>query len=1325
MKNALVDIIEGATNLNIGLMRFNGSYGGGPILYPVTDIDTEACFGGDCGNVPELNRVNSLNDDAEEDLGNGNVSLDGLTLSMGSPTHLTTNQRVAFRFDKLSVPSGATITSARLEFTADKDSNVKSDFTLAAEDVDDSAPFTISNGDLSDRKSAAITAPWSPGNWNADQIYNSPDITAVLQQIINRDGWCGGNALTILVDGNGRRDAKSARNDTNRAPALRLTYDSTSIPADKGCSAKKVVAQIKQKNDDAEQRLSNGSVELNSTDLELPRDGKREQFIGLRFQNLAIPKDSVITSASIEFEIDEYKTGNTSMDIWGEANDSPVSFTTKNSNISNRARTSARVPWVNPPEPGKNAKLYSPDLTPIVQEIVKRAGWVSGNSMAFLIRHASGNKRRTVESFDGEPSNAPTLIVEYKSSGQTRLTVRDVLVEEVENLRIEGFTPILDVMYEGSRYLRGEPVEFGTSRGKVFDGEDYRHQYHRVSHPASYTDGTLSRPTSCTAENNDDWNCRLEQILDTPKYISPMNSSCQSNHLILLSDGQPNRQASVSRVKALTGVSACEKSGNRACITELAEWLAKTDHSSGLSGTQNITTYTIGFGRATGLGFLEDVSSAGLGRHFEAVTSEELQQAFKSILSDVLDTSTTFVAPGATVNQFNRLTHRNDIYFSLFRPRENPVWDGNLKKYMLHTNDDRSVDIVDASGDPAIDETSGFFSSGSQSLWSDVVDGNEVYRGGAASEIELDRPTTGERKVYTYTGAADPNGVDLTADVNRLHEGNTDLTKTMLGINGKSNDYRTDLIRWARGLDVLDSDNDDEVDDVRKHMGDPMHSRPLIVNYNAGSNVIDSTIYVATNEGFLHAIDHEEGEEVFTFIPQELLSNLDNFFVNSSTTPHPYGLDGQQSLWHDDKNGNNLIDSDEDAFLYVGMRRGGNNYYAINITDRNSPKLMWSIKGGPDGTAGFEELAQSWSIANVTRIKSGSDSHRPVIIFGAGYDTNQDDDPLLATRPRREDNQGRGIFVVDARTGERIWSVSSTSGLSNHTTLSDMIYSVPSDIRVIDVDLDGTADQLYFGDMGGQVWRLDFEKNNVGGKLIYGGVIADFSGSEAGDARRFYYEPDIALTSRAGKRFLSLSIGSGWRAHPLDEVVNDKFYSIRMPLTFVRPAENEYGKLDTSGGYSPVTESDLLDITNNPHPLESDVFAHHGWMLDLPSDGEKVLGDALTVNNQVVFTTYQPDLDVGICDTAAGGGNVYVMDIFDGSPTIDFSENSEDGNRDNFIEADRSMPLSHGGIPPEPSALITEAGVPVVAAGTQLIPDIEFDNLTQRTWWQEATSEEE
>ena len=107
-----------------------------------------------------------------------------------------------------------------------------------------------------------------------------------------------------------------------------------------------------------------------------------------------------------------------------------------------------------------------------------------------------------------------------------------------------------------------------------------------------------------------------------------------------------------------------------------------------------------------------------------------------------------------------------------------------------------------------------------------------------------------------------------------------------------------------------------------------------------------------------------------------------------------------------------------------------------------------------------------------------------MLIFGGGYDTNQDDDPALATRPRRVDNVGRGIFVVDVESGDLIWSVSPSDGPANHTKLDEMQYSIPSDLRVIDLDLDGNVDQMYVGDMGGQIWRFDFDYQRTSGKLI-------------------------------------------------------------------------------------------------------------------------------------------------------------------------------------------------------------------------------------------------
>ena len=91
-------------------------------------------------------------------------------------------------------------------------------------------------------------------------------------------------------------------------------------------------------------------------------------------------------------------------------------------------------------------------------------------------------------------------------------------------------------------------------------------------------------------------------------------------------------------------------------------------------------------------------------------------------------------------------------------------------------------------------------------------------------------------------------------------------------------------------------------------MGDPMHAQPAILNYKSGDTEY-TTIFMATNEGFLHAIEHAEGSELYAFMPKELLPNTNAFYENQQSTSHPYGLDGDLTIWHEDENENVRVDA--------------------------------------------------------------------------------------------------------------------------------------------------------------------------------------------------------------------------------------------------------------------------------------------------------------------------------------------------------------------------------------------------------------------------------
>ena len=1312
MKVALDSILDNASNVNVGIMRFNGSSGGGAVLFPITPIDEQVCEDSNCGDQNLILRVNADEHDSEERLDNNNISVYGNVLSLGYSG--SADQSVGLRFTDLDIPQGAQIVSAKLEFTANSSDSDPSDLQIRAEASDNALAFSSPVGDITGRALGSETASWQPNAWISNNVYQSTDVSNVVQEVIDRSGFCGGNAISFVIDGSGRRDAKSYDSSANQAPVLKVSFEASNIAPGEGCIRKSVVAAIAVGADDGEQRLSNNRVNVRSSDIEIPKDGNRDQLVGLRFIDLAIPQGSVIEEAEIEFEVDQYRSGNVTVRIEGENVDNSVRIRERTRDLSNRARTTAPITWVNPPASGQNAKVKTPDISTLVQQIVDRGGWSSGNAMTFLFSGISGSGKREFESYNGEPAAAPKLRVVYRGivgSGAepTFITARDKLKQVVNGLTATGGTPIVDAYYEATKYYLGDEMDYGKKRGY------YTNRYHRVSHAGSYTGGTLSRDARCTNDDLDSSYCSSEQINGSPQYISAMESSCQTNHIVFLSDGAATSNSSASKVRSLTGQSTCAiNSGNKACGTELAAWLQENDHNGTINGKQNISTYTIGFNFSGD--FLPSLATAGGGGYYPASSAAELVTVFQSILGDVLSVDTSFVAPGATVNQFNRLTHRNDIYFALFKPDQRPTWAGNLKRYEVGAGSNGKIVIKDVNGNPAVDPSSGFFSTDAKSWWSDEVDGNTVALGGAAAELSLDDISgSGDRRVFTFTGASVGGaGEDLTATVHRLYEGNSDITDTMLGLQAFSGtaaeraDYRENLLKWARGVDVLDEDEDDDATDIRLHMGDPMHSRPVILNYKNGAGA-DTSVFVATNEGYLHALERDHGKELFAFVPQELLPNLNAYYENQSSTRHPYGLDGAVSVWSNDANENVMVDNGEEAYLYVGMRRGGNNLYALDVSDRMNPRLAWVIKGGDPG---FEELGQTWSRAVPTRIRINN-QERDVLIFAAGYDTNQDADPLASVNSRTTDSVGRGLFIVDARTGERVWSALGRSGVSSSQYFDEMDYSMPGDVRVIDVDYDGFADQMYVGDTGGQIWRFDFTAYHQSGDLLSGGVMANLSGTALADQRRFFYEPDVALIAKKGQRFLSISIGSGWRAHPLDTVTDDRFFMVRSNDIFAAPAGYGKPRTDGSGTYEPITVADLTDITNDIDPDTSEF----GWYLDMSGAGEKILGDSITVNGQIVFSSFRPDASVGACSTAIGSGSVYVVNVLDGSPTVDMDEDGE------LEVEDREKQLAHGGIPPEPAALITENG-PTILVGPEQPVDVDFDNLTQRTYWRDKGIED-
>jgi uncharacterized repeat protein (TIGR01451 family) len=163
-------------------------------------------------------------------------------------------------------------------------------------------------------------------------------------------------------------------------------------------------------NNDAEED-EGGSIDLTSSDLELVNDGD-DQTVGMRFTNVGIPAGATIEQAWIQFTAKESQSGSIALTLAGQAADSAAIFTSANRNISLRPRTTATVAWAPPGwtagQAGANQR--TPEMKTVVQQIVSRPGWKSGNAMVLLV---TGTGHRTAYSHDGGAAQAALLHVDY------------------------------------------------------------------------------------------------------------------------------------------------------------------------------------------------------------------------------------------------------------------------------------------------------------------------------------------------------------------------------------------------------------------------------------------------------------------------------------------------------------------------------------------------------------------------------------------------------------------------------------------------------------------------------------------------------------------------------------------------------------------------------------------------------------------------------------------------------------------------------------------------------------------------------------------------
>ena len=717
------------------------------------------------------------------------------------------------------------------------------------------------------------------------------------------------------------------------------------------------------------------------------------------------------------------------------------------------------------------------------------------------------------------------------------------------------------------------------------------------------------------------------------QYTSPVQYYCQKNYVLIISDGDPTKDS--DPLLKLVGITDLNKDG-KIDLDEVSKYLYNMDLNNGAyPQKQNIKTYTIGFSITKKL--LEDTAKNGGGKYYYVWSSQSFNIAFQSFIAEVLEESVSYVAPVVPISQMEKTSAGNLMYLAMFKPTEKSFWKGNIKKYCIATKNSSGKivdcsgsvvtysnpqvgDILDVNGSLVMDSNNEIKKT-AKSFWSSDADGGYTDMGGVG-EVLLNRSSP--RNIYTYLGT----NINLTDSSNAFSTSNTAIIPTLLGLSSGDTTGRDNLIKFIYGYDAYYQNELEPRGPTAKRdwiLGAFIHSRPAVIHYE------DRTvIYAGANDGMIHAFDDATGEELWAFIPPNLLPKLKN--LNGEALE--FFVDGPPKAYVERDSSNKIIS----AILIFGERRGGDRYIALDITNPLSPQFLWEI--GPStitykttvtNTTAYQEFQQTWSAPQLGKIKYGA-GQKWVAFISGGYDENQDNQPVVAS-----DTKGRAIYVVDILNGNLIWSYS-------YAKNPNMKYCIPSDISRVDTDGNGYIDRLYVGDIGGQVWRFDIGDSNVSNWDAKVTILFDANKGES-LKRKIFYPPEVTLEKEGGTYYEMIFFGTGDREHPKETTKVDRLYAVK--------DKNPSSALSESNLVN-VTQDFLQEGTEDQKALTlNQLSSQQGWYIELNQNlGEKCLSNSVIFYGDIYYTTFQPTFDPSgsdPCFLGEGIARIYVLDYKTGN----------------------------------------------------------------------------
>ncbi len=677
------------------------------------------------------------------------------------------------------------------------------------------------------------------------------------------------------------------------------------------------------------------------------------------------------------------------------------------------------------------------------------------------------------------------------------------------------------------------------------------------------------------------------------------------------------------------------------------------------------------------------------------------------------------------------------VYFPQFDPQPASTvvsWIGNVKKFssetgVLKDRDNKAVmskegiladDVYDFWADPAIIKE---ITKGSGANAETI----RVKLGGTLSKVKLGStsPPFVERKVYTDRASITVSGAESIATTVKKGNLNLLVAKDLYESNAANNfvkDKKRGYLAALFGFDIskamasalTTSTNDTPHANFKnfitnqnnaklRQMGAVMHSKPLLItqsgttSYNAATDTLtytnrDDLIVFGSTAGLLHVVKagnkengytEGAGEEVFVFAPSELIDRQPQAFLNNKeqTGELSYGIDGSWTAYTEyvtKGTGTNpeVTVKGGKQWLYGGLRMGGRSYYALDLSDVTSstgtPKIKFKIdpEAVTSSTDPIRHMGESWSKPLITWV-NWQGKRKLVMVVGGGYDQSYEN-PDYASVP----SKGAGVYMFDADDGKLLWWTSRHAEKTNATQnkVDDLKYSVVSQIKAVDRNNDGLTDHFYFGDLGGQLWRIDW--NNLATTGISGEaarITRLLNLNDGKNSPRFYTTPTFTIHKTVNENLAVITIGSGDLSSPMSagENPNDAVYVIfDKDVTKRNLSVLTTDKLKTRN----LVKTDLVknDTTTS---IGQD---KNGWYYSLPSK-YRILNDHIVIDNDLYVSVFNANEDIANKSCTGGirgksNAKLFCLPFGDNKC---FTGKSPDGQN---IEFDSEFELGRGNI---------------------------------------------